>query len=91
MANMSDPDPDAADIEEDTSGKFGHPITPNSTCPPTISARQIAYCSPRRNPLVPSMGSNVQNRLLSNPVAFPRSIKFKIYKVGDMYTLFHAF
>ncbi|EGO22972.1 hypothetical protein SERLADRAFT_350212, partial [Serpula lacrymans var. lacrymans S7.9] len=40
-------------------GKFGHPITPSCTCASTIKARHTAYCSPRRNPFVPSIGSRV--------------------------------
>ncbi|KAM6492354.1 hypothetical protein JOM56_012078 [Amanita muscaria] len=40
-------------------GKLGHPMTPTLTCASTMRARQTAYCSPRKKPLVPSMGSIV--------------------------------
>jgi hypothetical protein len=40
-------------------GRFGHPITPTWTTLSTMSARQTAYCSPRKKPLVPSIGSSV--------------------------------
>lgn len=36
-------------------------MTPSSTRASTRSARQTAYCPPRKNPFVPSIGSNVQN------------------------------
>jgi len=52
--------PRADDGSLNAIGKFGHARTPSFTCPPMISARQIAYWPPRRNPLVPSIGSSVQ-------------------------------
>ena len=39
---------------------------------PTIKARATAYCSPLRNPLVPSSGSRVQKRSETPPWAPPR-------------------
>jgi hypothetical protein len=44
---------------EGSTGKFGHPITPSSTCASMMSARQTAYCPPLKNPFVPSIGSRV--------------------------------
>jgi hypothetical protein len=43
-----------------STGRLGHPIAPTTTSPSTIKARQTAYWPPRRNPLVPSMGSRAQ-------------------------------
>lgn len=43
-----------------STGRLGHPMTPTTTSPSTKSPRQTAYCPPRRNPLVPSMGSSAQ-------------------------------
>lgn len=40
-------------------GRFGQPITPTCTTLSTINAKQTAYYSPRKNPLVPSIGSSV--------------------------------
>jgi hypothetical protein len=40
-------------------GRLGQPITPSSTRASTNSARQTAYCPPRKNPFVPSIGSSV--------------------------------
>jgi len=59
---------------EGSTGKFGHPITPSSTRASTRSARQTAYCSPRKNPFVPSIGSRVHIRPLRPPPKFPRSM-----------------
>ena len=42
--------------------RLGHASAATTTSPPTIKASATAYCSPRRNPLVPSIGSRVQNR-----------------------------
>ena len=44
--------------------RLGHASAATATRPSTISASATAYCSPRRNPLVPSIGSSVQNRSL---------------------------
>jgi hypothetical protein len=40
-------------------GRFGQPMTPSSTRASISSARQTAYCPPRKNPFVPSIGSSV--------------------------------
>jgi hypothetical protein len=40
-------------------GRLGQPITPSSTCVSINSTRHTAYCPPRKNPLVPSIGSSV--------------------------------
>lgn len=40
-------------------GRFGQPITLTLTSLSSMSARQTVYCSPRRKPLVPSIGSRV--------------------------------
>ena len=42
-------------------GKFGQPMIPSSSRASTSNARQTAYCPPRKNPFVPSIGSSVQN------------------------------
>ena len=49
--------PCPADGSEGETGRLGHPKMPNWTTESTINARQIAYCPPRRKPLVPSIGS----------------------------------
>ncbi len=56
------------------SGRFGQPRTPTRILPRTIRASEIAYCCPRRKPLVPSRGSRVQN-LSEEVMARPRSIQ----------------
>lgn len=43
-----------------STGRLGHPVTPTTTSPSTRRPRQTAYCPPRRNPLVPSIGSSAQ-------------------------------
>lgn len=48
--------PDGSDAD---TGRLGQPMTPSSTRALMMSARQTAYCSPRKNPLVPSIGSSV--------------------------------
>jgi hypothetical protein len=40
-------------------GRFGQPMTLSSMGVLIISARQTAYCPPRKNPFVPSIGSSV--------------------------------
>ena len=53
--------------------KFGQARTPSWTIPSTIKARQTAYCSLRRKPRVPSIGSIVHDRPVGPPVCEPRS------------------
>ena len=45
------------------SANSGQPRTPSSTWPSLTSASATAYCSRRKKPLVPSIGSSVQNVL----------------------------
>ncbi|EZF20516.1 hypothetical protein H112_05195 [Trichophyton rubrum D6] len=54
-------------------GKLGHPIAPTLRSPSTIRPRQTAYCSPRRKPFVPSMGSRAHVLPLGPPALFPLS------------------
>jgi hypothetical protein len=49
-------------------GRFGQPMTPSSTCASTRSARQTAYCPPRKNPFVLSIGSSVHMPVYDNQV-----------------------
>ena len=51
--------PRAPDGSAAETGRFGQPMTPSWTRASTRRARQTAYCSPRRKPFVPSMGSRV--------------------------------
>ena len=44
------------------SGRFGQPRAPTTTRPRSTSASAMAYCWPRRKPLVPSTGSRTQWR-----------------------------
>ena len=54
-------------------GRFGQPRTPTLTSPSSIRARQTAYCPPRKNPFVPSIGSSAQTRPEGPPVDLPMS------------------
>ena len=46
--------------------RFGQPMRPRTGCPSTINAKHTAYCPPRKNPFVPSIGSSV-HRPRSDP------------------------
>lgn len=51
--------------------KLGHPKIPTTSFPPSIKHRLTAYCCPRMNAAVPSMGSMAQNREVGEPVPRP--------------------
>mmetsp|Transcript_3554 Transcript_3554/g.11565 ORF Transcript_3554/g.11565 Transcript_3554/m.11565 type:complete len:280 (+) Transcript_3554:408-1247(+) len=59
-------------------GRLGQPRTPRIGSPSSSSARQTAYCSPRRKPLVPSMGSRHHRRPAGPPSSAPRSMAAQI-------------
>lgn len=66
--------PRPADGLEGEIGRLGHPNTPNWTTESTISARQIAYCSPRKKPLVPSIGSMTHMPASQVPNSYVREL-----------------
>lgn len=47
-------------------GRFGQPMTPRTTSPWMTNARQTAYCPPRKNPFVPSMGSSAHRPIATH-------------------------
>ena len=65
-------------------GRLGQPSTPTLTTPETIKARQTAYWPPRRNPLVPSMGSRAQMRPWGPPGLLPKSMARCIWDSESM-------
>ena len=84
MAEKRTPRRSLEEEEEDVrgavseTGRLGQARTPRVTVPFSMSARQTAYCSPRRKPFVPSMGSRAQMRPCGPPALLPLSMAWSI-------------